>query len=64
MIVLGEGNFWFRFRLFVQFLVLWSMDEKVEVEPEIAKNCSRQVLSMAKMWSEVKTTGQWNDHKS
>ena len=29
MIVLGEGNFWFRFRLFIQFLALWSMDEKV-----------------------------------
>ena len=29
MIVLGEGNFWFRFRLFIQFLTLWSMGEKV-----------------------------------
>ena len=29
MIVLDEGNFWFRFRLFIQFLALLSMDEKV-----------------------------------
>ena len=30
MLVLGEGSFWFRFRLFIQFLALWPMDEKVE----------------------------------
>ena len=29
LIVLGEGNFWFCFRLFIQFLALWSMDEKM-----------------------------------
>ena len=28
-IILDEGNFWFRFRLFIQFLALRSMDEKV-----------------------------------
>ena len=43
LIILGEGNFWFRFRLFIHFLALWSMDEKVgkldnraEVEFKIA----------------------------
>ena len=36
LIVLGEGNFWFRFRLFIQFLPLWSMDEKSEAKPKIA----------------------------
>ena len=36
MIVLGDGNFWFRFHLFIQFLALWSMDEKAEAEPKIA----------------------------
>ena len=34
--VLGESNFLFRFRLFIQFLPLWSMDEKVEAEPNTA----------------------------
>ena len=29
MVVLGEANFWFRFRLFIEFLTLWSMDEKL-----------------------------------
>ena len=29
LIVLGEGNLWLRFRLFIQFLALWSMDETV-----------------------------------
>ena len=36
MILLGKGNFWFHFRLFIQFLALCSMDKKAEVEPKIA----------------------------
>ena len=36
MIVLGKGNFWFRFCLFIQFLTLCSMDEKAEAEPKTA----------------------------
>ena len=35
MIVLGEGNFWFRFGLFIQFLALWSMDEKAEANHKL-----------------------------
>ena len=31
VIILGEGNFWFHFRLFIQFLALWSMNEKVGI---------------------------------
>ena len=38
LIVLGEGIFWFRFRLFIQFLALWSMDEKAEAEPTQIKS--------------------------
>ena len=29
MVVLGEGNIWFRFRFFIQLLALWSMDKKL-----------------------------------
>ena len=36
VIVLGEGTFWFRFRSIIQFLALWSMDEKAEAEPKTA----------------------------
>ena len=36
MIVLGEGNVWFRFHLFIPFLALWSMDEKAKAEPKFA----------------------------
>ena len=35
-VVLGENSFWFRFRSTIQFLPLWSMDDKAEVEPKIA----------------------------
>ena len=37
LIVLGKGNFWFYFRLFIQFLALWSMDEKAESKIALAK---------------------------
>ena len=45
VIVLGEGNLWYRFCLFIQFLPLWSMDEKAEAEPKIAlaKHCHSTV---------------------
>ena len=43
MIVLDEGTFWFRFRSIIQFLALWSMDEKAEAEP---KTSLAKVLSM------------------
>ena len=36
MIVLGEGNLWFRILLFIQILALWPMDKKAEAEPKIA----------------------------
>ena len=32
--VLGENSFWFRFRSAIQFLPLWSMDDKAEAEPK------------------------------
>ena len=31
--VLGDSSFWFRFRSLIQFLPLWSMDDKAETEP-------------------------------
>ena len=33
VMVLGESSFWFRFRSTIQFLPLWSMDDKAEAEP-------------------------------
>ena len=36
MIVLVKSSFWFRFRLFIQPLALWSIDEKAEAEPKVA----------------------------
>ena len=35
-IVLGENSFWFRFRFTIQFLPLWSIDDKAEAEPKTA----------------------------
>ena len=32
VIVLSESSFWFRFRSVIQFLPLWSMDDKAEAE--------------------------------
>ena len=34
--VLGDSNFEFRFRSIIQFLLLWSMDDKAEAEFKIA----------------------------
>ena len=36
IIVHGEGNFWFRFRSIIQFLPLWSIDDKAEADPKTA----------------------------
>ena len=34
MMVLGKSNFGFRYRSIIQFLPLWSMDDKAEAEPK------------------------------
>ena len=36
LIVLGEGNFGFGIRLFIQIVALWPMDENTEAVPKIA----------------------------
>ena len=36
MRVLDESSFWFRLRSIVQFLPLWSKDDKAEAEPQTA----------------------------
>ena len=41
MIVLVESSFWLRFRSTIQFLPLWSMDDKAEAEPKSRSEESR-----------------------
>ena len=67
----GKGNFWFHFRLFIQFLALCSMDKKAEAEPKIALakyyhssssfgNFLFSIVSnSSKLWPKVKSRLAW-----
>ena len=48
--VLGESSFWFRFPFIIQFLPLWSMDDKAEAEPKIVLAKYYEWISKSANW--------------